>query len=173
MTASYQTVLADPPWDIQQRGSPSRCAVQHYPVKSVDNIARLPVTKLAADNAHLWLWVTNASLVAGRQVMQAWGFSYRGILTWSEADFGLGQFLRTQTEHLLLGARNNTPIQFRGQGSWFYAPWREHSHKPEEQDAIIERCSPGPYLELFALRRRTGSGAQPQARGTVRRHRAT
>ncbi|MCW2538719.1 MAG: hypothetical protein JWN95_444 [Frankiales bacterium] len=110
----------------------------------------------ATDTAHLWLWVTNASLWAGHQVMEAWGFTYRSILTWIKPHFGMGQYLRTQTEHLLLGTRGRAPVLFRGQGSWFYAPVQEHSHKPEEQYAIIERLSPGPYLELFARRPRPG-----------------
>jgi len=102
----------------------------------------------------LWLWVTNAGLHVGKTVMDAWGFSYCSCLTWIKPKFGLGQYLRNQTEHLLFGIRGKAPILFRGQGTWFYAPVQEHSHKPEEQYAIIERCSPGPYLELFARRRR-------------------
>lgn len=150
----YNTVLADPPWDVQQRGA--RGAVQHYPVMAVEAISGLGVGRLAADDAHLWLWVTNATIHAGKQVMEAWGFSYRSCLTWIKPRFGLGVYLRNQTEHLLLGVRGKAPIQFRSQGSWFYAPIQEHSHKPEEQYAIIERCSPGPYLELFARRKQPG-----------------
>jgi N6-adenosine-specific RNA methylase IME4 len=150
----YHTVLADPPWDVQQKGA--RGAGQHYALMSVSEICALPVERLVPKDAHLWLWVTNGTIHAGRQVMDAWGFSYRSILTWIKPRFGLGQYLRNQTEHLLLGVRGHAPIGFRGQGSWFYAPVQEHSHKPEEQYAIIERCSPGPYLELFARRRRSG-----------------
>lgn len=146
--------LADPPWDIQQRGG--RGAEEHYRLMSAEEIATLPVAQLAASAAHLWLWVTNASLWAGKLVMEAWGFTYRSILTWITPRFGMGQYLRTQTEHLLLGTRGRAPVLFRGQGSWFYAPLQEHSHKPEEQYAIIERCSAGPYLELFARRPRIG-----------------
>lgn len=120
----------------------------------VEKISALPVARLAAASCHLWLWVTNASLFAGRSVMEAWGFTYRSTLTWIKPRLGLGGYLRNQTEHLLLGTKGTAPIRFRGQGSWFYAPQQEHSHKPEEQFAIIERCSPGPYLELFARRRR-------------------
>lgn len=88
--------------------------------------------------------------------MESWGFTYRSCLTWIKPRFGLGHYLRNQTEHLLLGTKGTTPVLFRGQGTWFYAPLQEHSHKPEEQYAIIERCSPGPYLELFARRKRHG-----------------
>jgi N6-adenosine-specific RNA methylase IME4 len=88
--------------------------------------------------------------------METWGFSYGSCLTWVKPWYGLGKYLRNQTEHLLLGIRGTAPVLFRGQGTWFYAPVEEYSRKPEEQYVIIERCSPGPYLELFARRRRTG-----------------
>lgn len=151
---SYRTILADPPWDIQQKGN--RGAERHYPLMRLEDICALGVEDLAADDAHLWLWVTNATLHAGKLVMESWGFTYRSCLTWIKPRFGLGSYLRNQTEHLLLGVRGTAPVLFRGQGTWFYAPLQEHSHKPEEQYAIIERCSPGPYLELFARRRRPG-----------------
>ena len=113
---------------------------------SVQAICALRVDRLVAADAHLWLWVTNAALHAGHEVMQAWGFIYRSCLTWIKPRLGLGNYLRNQTEHLLLGTRGNAPVLFRAQGTWLYAPQQEHSHKPEEQYAIIGRCSPGPYL---------------------------
>ena len=150
----YSTVLADPPWERNQRGS--RGAARHYPLMSLEAICALPVQRLVAADAHLWLWVTNGTLHDGRTVMDAWGFSYRSCLTWIKPRFGLGQYLRNQTEHLLFGVRGKAPVLFRSQGTWFYAPVQEHSHKPEEQYAIVERCSPGPYLELFARRKQAG-----------------
>jgi len=153
-TTRYRTILADPPWDIQQQGSHG--AVRHYSVMSVEAICALPVNHVCAADAHLWLWVTNAAIHAGKAVMEAWGFTYRSCLTWIKPRYGLGNYLRTQTEHLLFGIRGRSPVQFRGQGTWLYAPVQAHSHKPEEQYAIIERCSPGPYLELFARRTRPG-----------------
>lgn len=150
----YTTILADPPWAMNQIGS--RGAAQHYPVMPLDEIKALPVHRLAADNAHLWLWVTNADIFRQIEVMQAWGFTYKSCLTWIKPYYGLGGYLRNQTEHLLLGVKGRLPVQFRGQGSWTFAPLQGHSHKPEEQYAIIERCSPGPYLELFARRPQPG-----------------
>ncbi|KDA44516.1 MT-A70 family methyltransferase [Frankia sp. BMG5.23] len=150
----YATILADPPWDVEQKGG--RGAVRHYPLMPLGAIQALHVPQLVQDDAHCWLWVTNATVHAGRDVLAAWGFTYRSILTWIKPKLGLGNYLRNQTEHLLLGTRGRAPIRFRAQGSWFYAPVQEHSHKPEEQYAIIERCSPGPYLELFARRKRAG-----------------
>ena len=150
----YRTLLADPPWEISQIGAWG--ASRHYALLSSDKIAALPVRRLAAADSHLWLWVTNAAIFAGRVVMEAWGFSYRSCLTWIKPRYGLGPYLRNQTEHLLFGVRGKAPVRFHGQGTWLYAPLQEHSHKPEEQYAVIERCSPGPYLELFARRRQPG-----------------
>jgi N6-adenosine-specific RNA methylase IME4 len=153
----YRTILADPPWKTNQTGS--RGASRHYPLMSLSDICALQVDRLTADDAHLWLWITNSNFFEAIDVMDTWGFRYKSCLTWIKPYFRLGQYLRSQTEHLLLGVRGRAPIQFRGQGTWFYAPVQEHSHKPEEQYAIIERCSPGPYLELFARRRQPGWAA--------------
>ncbi|MFB8777145.1 MT-A70 family methyltransferase [Streptomyces broussonetiae] len=150
----YRTILADPPWKTNQTGRLG--AIRHYPLMSLNQICALRVDRLATDDAHLWLWVTNSNFFEGIAVMEAWGFAYRSCLTWIKPRFGLGNYLRNQTEHLLFGIRGRAPIQFRSQGTWFYAPVQEHSHKPEEQYAIVERCSPGPYLELFARRPRPG-----------------
>lgn len=148
---TFKTILADPPWDVQQRGALG--AISHYKLMSLDAIKRMPVSDLAAPDAHCWLWVTNATLRAGYDVLEAWGFTPRSPLTWIKPRIGLGQYLRNATEHLILGTRGTAPVRFRAQPTWMFAPLQEHSHKPEEQYAVIERISDGPYLELFARRR--------------------
>jgi N6-adenosine-specific RNA methylase IME4 len=150
----YRTILADPPWDIGQTGA--RGAVKHYDLMTLERIKQLPVADLAEQDTHLYLWVINGAIREGIDVMEAWGFTYRAPLTWIKPRLGLGQYLRNQTEHLLLGTRGRAPVKFRSQGTWLYAPVQEHSHKPEEQYAVIERLSDGPYLELFARRHRPG-----------------
>lgn len=147
----YKTILADPPWDVQQAGA--RGAASHYDLMTLDAIKAMPVGDLAAPDAHLWLWVTNATLRAGYDVMEAWGFTPRSPLTWIKPRLGLGTYLRNATEHLILGTRGSAPVKFRAQPTWMFAPLQAHSHKPEEQFAVIERVSDGPYLELFARRR--------------------
>jgi N6-adenosine-specific RNA methylase IME4 len=154
-TASrYRTILADPPWDVLQ--SSPLGAERHYPLMTLDRIAAMPVGDLAANDAHLWLWVTNATLRAGYDVIEAWGFTPRSPLTWIKPRLGLGVYLRNATEHLLFATRGRAPVAYRGQPTWMFAPLQEHSHKPEEQYGVIERVSPGPYLELFARRRQPG-----------------
>ncbi|WP_016896125.1 MT-A70 family methyltransferase, partial [Mycobacteroides abscessus] len=150
----YRTILADPPWEVQQRGG--RGAIQHYALMSLDLIKAMPVADLAADDAHLWLWVTNATLRDGYDVMAAWGFTPRSPLTWCKPRLGLGNYLRNSTEHLLLGTKGSAPVRFRAQPTWLFAPVQDHSHKPEEVYGVIERLSDGPYLELFARRPRHG-----------------
>lgn len=150
----YRTILADPPWDVQQRGPYG--AVHHYDLMSLDEIKAIPVSDLAEDNAHLYLWVTNNTLREGYDVAEAWGFTVRAPLTWIKFRLGLGNYLRHATEHLLFATRGRAPVLFKSQPTWLNAPVQDHSRKPEEQYPLIERISPGPFLELFARDRQPG-----------------
>jgi len=97
----YRKILADPPCDMHQKGKWG--AICHYPLMILEAICSFRVDQLAAEDAHLWLWVINAALHAGHHVMQAWDFTYRSCLTWIKPRLGMGKYLRNQTEHLLLG----------------------------------------------------------------------
>jgi N6-adenosine-specific RNA methylase IME4 len=154
--AKFRTILADPPWDTQQTNRWG--AQQHYDLMTQRRIRTLPVHELVEDDAHLWLWVTNATLRDGYDIAEAWGFTVRSPLTWIKFRLGMGHYLRNATEHLLFATRGDAPVGFKAQPTWLPAPVQDHSHKPEEQYAIIERISPGPYLELFARRRPSNSG---------------
>ncbi len=144
----FATVLVDPPWPLQS-------GEKHYRTMSLARIKALPVGSLAARDAHLWLWTTNALLPTAYEVAEAWGFTVRSPLTWVKFRLGLGgrYQLRNATEQLLFCTRGRAPLGSRSQPTWFNAPVTEHSRKPAEQFAIIERVSSGPYLELFARRR--------------------
>ena len=144
----FATILVDPPWPLQG-------GEKHYRTMSLARIKALPVGQLAARDAHLWLWTTNALLPTAYEVAEAWGFTVRSPLTWVKFRLGLGgrYQLRNATEQLLFCTRGRAPLGSRSQPTWFNAPVTEHSRKPAEQFAIIERVSPGPYLELFARRR--------------------
>ena len=146
----FRTILADPPWDIQQKGA--RGAEMHYDLMNLAQIKAMPIADLAEDDAHLWLWVTNGTLRHGYDVAEAWGFTVRSPLTWIKFRLGLGNYLRNSTEHLLFATKGKAPVNFHSQPTWVNAPVQDHSHKPEEQYALIERISDGPYLELFARR---------------------
>lgn len=149
-TKKYSTILADPPWSINQKGK--RGAVMHYQLMSLEDIKNMPVADLAEENAHLWLWIPNGLLQEGLDVMKAWGFKYRDPFYWIKPRLGLGNYLRNASETVLFGTRGKAPVKFKAQPNWLFAPLQDHSHKPEEMYPIIERVSPGPYLELFARR---------------------
>jgi len=121
---------------------------------TLDAIKAMPVADLAATDAHLWLWTTNAALENAFDVVRAWGFTPRSVLTWVKwPKLGLGVYLRNASEQVIFATRGKAPVEFRSQPSWFTAPTQEHSVKPEEIFSIVERVSPGPYLELFSRRR--------------------
>jgi len=151
-TKKYSTILADPPWDIQQRGRYG--AVNHYKLMDLERIKAMPIENLCEENAHCWLWCTAATLEHGYEVLREWGFTPRSIFIWIKPRLGLGVYLRNCAEFIILGTKGKAPIQFNAQPNWLFAPLQGHSHKPEEVHKIIERCSPGPNrLELFARRR--------------------
>ena len=123
---------------------------------SLEKIKAMPVSDLAEDNAHCWLWVTNGTLPFAFDILKTWGFQYRSIFTWVKPKLGLGNFIRNASEQIILATRGKAPVLFKAQPSWGLFPVQAHSHKPEEVTKIIERLSPGPYLELFARRRQPG-----------------
>ncbi|QAY74258.1 methyltransferase [Agromyces protaetiae] len=151
----YGVIAADPPWNVQQVGKLG--ASEHYDLMTLDQIKGMgdAVQALAEDNAHLYLWVTNATLRVGYDVMEAWGFTPRSPLTWVKPRFTLGNYLRNATEHVLFGTRGKAPVQFKSQPTWVFAPLQEHSVKPDEMYSIIDRVSgrDTKKLELFARRR--------------------
>ena len=151
---SYGTIIADCPWSMEQKGH--RGAIVHYSLMTLDRIKAMPVADLASPDAFLYLWVTNASLKYGFEVLEAWGFKYRSIFTWVKPRLGLGNYLRNSTEHVLVGTRGKASVLFNSQPTWGFFPVQDHSHKPEEFHKIAERLSAGPYLELFARRKYPG-----------------
>jgi N6-adenosine-specific RNA methylase IME4 len=159
----FATILADPPWRfISATGkvAPEHRRLGRYETMSLDEIAELPVSAITAPTAHLYLWCPNALLPDGLRVMSAWGFTYKSNLVWHKIrrdggsdGRGVGFYFRNVTELLLFGTRGKsarTLAPGRRQVNLFATRKREHSRKPEEQYAIIEACSPGPFLELFA-----------------------
>lgn len=154
----YRTIMADPAWGVpSQRGKNStRSAESHYELMSLDRIKAMPVTNLCEEQSFLFLWIPNALLQEGLDVIKAWGFVFRSPMYWIKPRLGLGNYIRNASETCLFATRNGARVKFHGQPNWLFAPQQEHSHKPEEQFAIIERLCDGPYLELFARRRQPG-----------------
>ncbi|MBI4740240.1 MAG: S-adenosylmethionine-binding protein [Betaproteobacteria bacterium] len=165
----FATVLADPPWQFQNRTgkmAPEHKRLNRYGTMALDDIKTLPVCDVAAETAHLYLWVPNALLPDGLDVMRAWGFDYKSNIVWhkvrkdGEPDGrGVGFYFRNATELLLFGVRGKsarTLAPGRRQVNIMRTMKREHSRKPDETYGIVEACSPGPFLELFARGSREG-----------------
>jgi N6-adenosine-specific RNA methylase IME4 len=151
----YQTIYADPPWNESGGGKIKRGADRHYSLMKTKDIIALPVSKIADDNCHLYLWVTNNFLKDGLAVMDEWGFRYITTITWMKDRIGLGQYYRGITEHCLFGVKGKLPYKVindkRQQGkTGFYATKTIHSEKPIEMRQMIEKVSYEPRIELFA-----------------------
>ena len=145
----FSTIYGDPPWPYNNQGTRAATG-NHYPMMPVSDICAEPVAQLAADRAHLHLWVTNGFLREAFDVIEAWGFEYAGsCLVWVKPQLGLGNFWRGAHELLLLGVRGRLPFQDKGQRSWLEHDRTGHSKKPEAVRQLVEKVSPGPYLELY------------------------
>jgi N6-adenosine-specific RNA methylase IME4 len=165
----FPTILADPPWRFQNRTgkmAPEHRRLARYFTMSVAEVCALPVDRVAADKAHLYLWVPNALLADGLRVLEAWGFEYKTNLVWFKTrkdggpdGRGVGFYFRNVTELVLFGVRgrdNRTLPAGRRQVNLVAERKREHSRKPEQMYDVIESCSPAPRLELFARNPRDG-----------------
>lgn len=158
----YGTVLADPPWQFTNRTgkmAPEHRRLSRYSTLKLSDIKEMPVNDVTAEQSHLYLWVPNALLIEGLEVMKAWGFEYKTNLIWHKVrkdggpdGRGVGFYFRNTTEMVLFGikGRLRTSQPGRSQVNIIRSQKREHSRKPDELYSIIEACSPGPYLELFA-----------------------
>lgn len=164
----FGTILADPPWRFSNRTgkmAPEHRRLARYSTMTNEEIMTLPIGELALPKSHLYLWVPNALVLEGLEVMKRWGFTYKTNLVWFKRrkdggpdGRGVGFYFRNVTELVLFGTRGNlrTLAPGRRQVNMVSSQKREHSRKPDELYDVIEQCSPGPFLELFARHQRQG-----------------
>jgi N6-adenosine-specific RNA methylase IME4 len=158
----FGTILADPPWRFSNRTgkmAPEHRRLLRYETMSMQDIYELPIAQLALPESHLYLWVPNALILEGLEVMKRWGFTYKTNIIWYKIrkdggpdGRGVGFYFRNVTEIILFGVRGKlrTLKPGRRQVNIIFTRKRWHSRKPDELYDIIESCSPGPYIELFA-----------------------
>jgi N6-adenosine-specific RNA methylase IME4 len=168
ISGRYGTILIDPPWQFSNKTGkvgPEHRRLHRYRTMNFEQIAALPVGSLALPKSHLYLWCPNALLLEALQIMKAWGFTYKTNLVWYKVrkdggpdGRGVGFYFRNVTELLLFGVKGKlrTLPPGRRQVNVLVTRKREHSRKPDEIYEIIQACSPGPYLELFARQREPG-----------------
>lgn len=164
----FKTLLADPPWRFNNRTgkvAPEHKRLSRYNTMSLEEICALPVKNIMEESSHCYLWVPNALLNEGLRVLESWGFQYKSNIVWHKVrkdggsdGRGVGFYFRNVTELVLFGVRGNmrTLSPGRRQVNLLSTRKREHSRKPDEIYDIIEDCSPGPYIELFARYARPG-----------------
>lgn len=168
----FGTIIADPPWRFQNRTgkmAPEHRRLNRYGTMTLEDIMKLPVSQLTADVAHLYLWVPNALLPDGIRLLEAWGFKYKSNIVWHKIrkdggsdGRGVGFYFRNVTELVLFGVRGKNARTLepgRRQVNMLQTRKREHSRKPDELYELVESCSRGPYLELFARGTRPGWSA--------------
>lgn len=166
---AYGTIYADPPWRFTNRTgkvAPEHKRLRRYPTMSFDEIGELPVARIAKPQAHLYLWVPNALIAEGLEVMKRWGFTYKSNIIWYKVRKdggpdrrGVGFYFRNVTEMCLFGVRGkNARTRQRGrtQPNIILSQKTMHSRKPSEMYEIIEECSHGPFIELFSRTERDG-----------------
>ncbi len=169
VTGPFTTILADPPWRFENRTgkmAPEHQRLLRYPTMTLKEICDIPVATVTAEKAHLYLWVPNALLAHGLEVMREWGFTYKTNLVWYKTrkdggpdGRGVGFYFRNVTELILFGVRGKnirTLDPGRRQTNIIVSRKREHSRKPDHIYDLVERCSAGPFLELFARFQRAG-----------------
>lgn len=172
----YRTIVADPPWPIadfpaklhgdgaalrtpRQTIQPDgRKVATPYGTMGLDAIAALSVKEWAERDAHLYIWTINAYVEQTYALARAWGFKPVKLLVWCKAPKGrgLGGTFGSATEYVLFCRRGSLASTSRIDRNWWEWPRSAHSAKPEAFLDVVERVSPGPYLELFARRDRLG-----------------
>jgi ParB/RepB/Spo0J family partition protein len=152
----YRVIVADPPWPYEKRQEdPSHRGIYTYPSMSIAQIRALDMAAIAHANSILWLWTTNHHMREAFAVLDAWGFQQKTVLTWVKDKFGMGDWLRGQTEHCLMATRGSPVVTLTNQTTALHAPVRAHSQKPEEFYALVESLCPAPrYCELFSRQQR-------------------
>ena len=155
----FPTIVVDPPWDWGDEGDQDQLgrARPTYQTMPVEDISALRIAEVADQDCHLYLWITNRSLPKGFALIETWGFRYITCLTWCKPSIGMGNYFRGQTEHVLFGVKGSQPLLRKNVGTWFEgARGKAHSGKPDELYDIVERCSPGPRVDIFARKQRRG-----------------
>lgn len=156
----FATIVIDPPWDWGDEGDQDQLgrARPDYSTMTIDELEQLDVGGLADDDCHIYMWITNRSLPKGFRLLEAWGFRYITAITWVKPHFGMGNYFRGQTEHVLFGVKGSQPLKRKDAGTVFEADRGTggHSSKPAEFLDLVESCSPGPYIEMFSRSQRNG-----------------
>jgi N6-adenosine-specific RNA methylase IME4 len=155
----FSAISIDPPWDWGDEGDVDQLgrAKPTYITMPFPEIKNLPIISRSKPDCHLYLWITNRSLPKGFELLEAWGFRFITLLTWGKPHFGMGNYFRGQTEHIMFGVKGSLPILRHDIGTLFqFNRGNNHSSKPDEIFGLLATCSPEPRLEMFARKEHEG-----------------
>ena len=155
----FQTIVIDPPWDWGDEGDVNQMgrAKPDYATMPIEDVGKLPIAKIADNNCHLYLWVTNRSLPKAFRLIDEWGFRYITCITWVKPSFGMGNYFRGSTEQVLFAVKGSQPLKRKDVGTHFSAPrGKRHSEKPDEFYEIVKSCSHRPFIDIFGRGERDG-----------------
>jgi len=153
----FNVIYADPPWRYEHSVSLSREIENQYPTMPLEEICKVKIADVVADDSILFLWSTSPKLSEAMDIIERWGFNYRTCMVWIKDKIGMGYYARQRHELLLIATRGNIspPLPKNRPDSVIDAPRKQHSKKPEVVYEIIERMYPkAKYLELFARNKR-------------------
>lgn len=168
-TGPFRVIVVDPPWHYDKRpDDPTHRGALPYPSMTLEQIKSLSIANMAHENCVLWLWTTNSHIMYSFEIAEAWGFTYKTLLTWVKDKMGLGDWLRGQTEHCLMCVRGKPTIDLTNQTTVIHGPLREHSQKPDEFYAMVERLCPGSKVEVFSRTNREGWTTHGDETGSIR-----
>ena len=151
----HKTLIFDPPWDYEWLSLAGRAA-PGYATMSHAELLALDVSGWAEDNCHLYLWTTNNFLTRAVDLMAAWGFQHKTVLTWVKPRIGLGSYFRNTTEQVLFGVRGDLTTRVDNIPTHFEAPTTGHSEKPDVFYDLVRRASYPSYGEGFQRQERDG-----------------
>ncbi|CAN5848542.1 hypothetical protein BH24ACT15_BH24ACT15_30350 [soil metagenome] len=149
----YATIAIDPPWQYSNQATRNATRF-HYETMPLDELVERHIP--AADSAHLYLWATNGFLREAFTLVEAWGFTYKTMLTWCKPQIGMGNWFRNTTEHVLFAVKGNMPTLRNDVPTHFVAARTRHSEKPDSFYDLAVACSPGPRVDMFARKARLG-----------------
>lgn len=155
----FSAISIDPPWDWSDEGDSEQFgrAMPTYSTMPFGEIRNLPILSRVKPDCHLYLWITNRSLPKGFELLETWGFRFITLLTWGKPHFGMGNYFRGQTEHIMFGIKGSLPLLRHDVGTLFqFGRGNNHSSKPDEIFSLLATCSPEPRLEMFARKEHQG-----------------
>jgi site-specific DNA-methyltransferase (adenine-specific) len=161
----YSVIYADPAWKYNNQSppclpekQPDTCKIEYYyPTMTIQEIKDLKVKEMCEKDCVLFLWATTPAIQEALEVVKAWGFKYKTMVTWEKENRDcMGYWFRVCTEHLIVAVKGNVKAFRDMERTCYHEKRGKHSKKPDHFYETIERVTTGNRIELFARQKREG-----------------